>query len=394
MKRSSCSCLGLALAATLASVAATAQSGSEADPKIAVEIPDGVPLRVVATDFDQSEFEPRGGALVIELAGSIRFRHEGGNAVRAMTLAVNAHERMMGGRAAVSIPSLHALRGEEFQVHVNLRMLRPLPLPPGPVVRIAADSVLFDTLAAAGPDRLDSARKMRVREMEARRDREFFLARWQAGGRGELASAMQASLRRQAARPRLDVRLGGEGPATAGAFGSPREIQFAFVQDSEAPLILEHGTALVTGTVSDAPRIVLRNRAGRGVRRFELGWLVHDRAGKAYSVGSAPVEGETRLATGQRFETGAGGRFEIRPSGASGSMEIEAMSAYVRSVQLDDESVWVPSRAALEESRLLDSVPVSVEEQRLSQLYRQRGPAAVVEELRKFASDEAGGPGL
>ena len=331
---------------------------------------------------------------MIELTGSIRFRHDGTDTVRALTLALQTHERMMGGRAAVSVPSLHATKGDEFQIHLNLRMLRPLPLPAGPVVHISPDAVLFDTLAAAGPNRLDSAQKMRVREMEARRDREFFLARWRSGGRDELASAMQASLRRQAARPRLNVRPATTASATAGPFGSTREVQFAFVQDSDTPVILEKGTALVTGTVSDAPRIVLRNRTSQGVRRVDLGWLVHDRAGNAYSVGSAPVDGETALAAGERLETGARGRFDIRPSGTSANLEIGTMSAYVRSVHLEDDSVWVPTRDALEESRLLDAVPVSAEEERLSELYRQRGPTAVVQELRKLAGNESDEPGI
>lgn len=376
----------LAGALCLGSAVSLAQPSPEAGERVSVVIPSSVPLSVAAIDFNDSEFEPRGGALVMELSGSIRFRHEGGDTVRALTLAVHAHEDLMGGRAAVSIPSLHAPRGQEFQAHLNLRMLRPLPIPPGPLVRISPDAVLFDSLASAGPDTLDSVRKMRVREMEARRDRDYFLARWRTGGRTELASAMQASLRRQAARPRLDIRPAFAGRATA-ASGAQREVQFAFVQDESAPVILEHGSALVTGTVSDAPRIVLRNRSGRDIRRIDVGWLVHDRSGQAYSIGSAPMDSEPGLQAGESAETRAGGRFTIRPAHASRSLVIESMSAYVRSVQMGDDSVWVPSRAALEASGLIDSVPVSVEEQRLSEMYRQRGPAAVVEELRKLTGD-------
>ncbi|MDE0124790.1 MAG: hypothetical protein OXN97_09475 [Bryobacterales bacterium] len=387
MRRMFPSRLFLALAACLLSVAAIAQLGPEADGRIAVEIPDGVPLSVAAAEFGNSDFEARGGAMVIELSGLIRFRHEGGGAVRAVTLAVRAHEQMMGGRAAVSVPSLHAPRGEEFQVRLNLRMLRPLPAPPGPLVRISPDAVLFASLAAAGPDRLDSVRKMRVREMEARRDRSYFLAQWRAGGRSGLASAMQASLRRQAARPRLDVRPGTTGPAVAAPAGSPREVRFAFLQDGSVPVILERGTAMVRGTVSDAPRILLRNRSGRGIRRIDVGWLVHDSAGRAYSVGSAPMEDAPGLGTGESLETSASGRFDIRAAQAGENLEIAGMSAYVRSVQMEDASVWVPSRDALQASRLLDAVPVSAEEQRLSQMYRHRGPAAVVDELRKLVGD-------
>ena len=60
------------------------------------------------------------------------------------------------------------------------------------------------------------------------------------------------------------------------------------------------------------------------------------------------------------------------------------MLAYLRSAQFDDGTVWVPSREALEASRLAEAVPVSAEERRLSQLYRERGADAIAEELRKF----------
>ncbi len=375
---------GLFLALWLCALPAEAQFLPDADRRVSVEVPEGVPLTVTAADFGASEFEARGGALVIELAGWVRFRHEGGNAVRAVTLAVRAHEQRLGGRAAVSVPSLHAPRGEEFDVHLNLRMLRPLPAPPGPVVRIVADAVLLDTLASAGPDRLDSVRKMKAREMEARRDREYFLSRWQAGGRDQLASAMQASLRRQASRPRLDIQLSGTGPATAVAPDRSREVQFAFLQDTDAPLILERGSAIVSGTVSDTPRILLRNRSAVGISRFELGWLVIDSAGTAYSLGSAPVGKAAVVAPGERLETGGGGRFEIRFGPDSSENPIAGMRAYVRSAHLEDGNVWIPSRMQLENLRLLGTIPVSAEEQRLSQLYREWGPDAVVDELRKL----------
>ena len=382
----------LLLAAALASSAAIAQSQPVGSGAVRVEIPADVPLQVVAVDFENTELQPRGGALVIELEGSIRFRHEGVATVRAVTLAVDAHERLLGGRAVVAAPSLHAARGETFEVHMSLRMVRPLPAPPGPVVRISPDGVLFDTLAAAGPDRLDSVRKMTVRELEARRDREYFLAQLRGGGPQALASAMQASLRRQAARPRLEVRFAGEGPATAAAEADPREVQLAFVQEGGEPLVLEQGRALITGLVSDAPRIRLRNVSGQPVRHFEVGWLVRDNGGIVYSAGAAPVERTPLLQPGEHFETGASRRFAFRPTRANQPPSLVAMSAYLRSAQLDDGSIWIPSRSALAASELLDVVPVSAEEHRLTQLYRVRGPAAVAAELRKLAGSPPQAP--
>lgn len=366
------------------------QIAAGASHEIQVEIPEGVPLEVVSSDFGGTEFEARGGALVIEVAGSIRFRHRGPNAVRAVTLEVEANRRMMGGRAVVAVPSLNARDGEEFDIPINLRLIRALPLPPGPAVRIATDALLFDTLSSAGPDRLDSVRKMKTRELEARRDRAFFLSRWQSGGRDALAAAMQASLFRQAARPRLDIRLAGTGPATAGRDDRAREIQLAFVQSDGDPLLFESGFALVTGAVSEAPRIRMRNRTERTIHRFDVGWLARDGAGTVYSVGSVPSDGDMRVGAGQDIEIHAGARFELRPPGGPERPAIEWMGAYLRSAQMDDGSVWIPSRPAIEESELLRALPVSAEERRLAELYRTRGPEAVAEELHRFATDSVG----
>ena len=355
--------------------------------EIRVEIPEDVPLELVSSDFGGTEFEPRGGALVIELAGSIRFRHRGPNAVRAVTLDVDAHRELMGGRAVVAVPSLNARDGEEFEVPIYVRLIRALPLPAGPAVRIATDAVLFDTLAYVGPNRLDSARKLKTRELEARRDRNFFLSRWESGGREALAEAMQASLLRQASRPRLEIRLAGAGPATAGRRAEPREIQLAFVQHDGDPLLFESGSALVTGFVSEAPQIRVRNRTARTIRQFDIGWLAGDGDGTVYSVGSVPSGTKMPVGAGEGIEIHAAGRFELRPAGAPDGSPIEWMGAYLRSVQMDDGSVWIPSRQTLEEAQLLPALPVSAEERRLTELYRARGPAAVAEQLREFVSD-------
>ena len=74
-----------------------------AQPEISIDVSEDVPLEVVASDFGSSNFEPRGSALIIELDGSIRFRHTGEAAVRAVTLAVDAYGGRLGGRAAVAV---------------------------------------------------------------------------------------------------------------------------------------------------------------------------------------------------------------------------------------------------------------------------------------------------
>jgi hypothetical protein len=53
-------------------------------------------------------------------------------------------------------------------------------------------------------------------------------------------------------------------------------------------------------------------------------------------------------------------------------------------VEFADGSVWIPSRAALSEPKLARLMAPSPEEQRLTELYRRKGLAAVVAELKKF----------
>lgn len=378
----------LSLAALLASALLAAQSPRPPET-VSVAVPEGVPLQVVSSDFSDSEFEPRGGALVVELSGSVRFRHAGRRAIRAVTLAVDSGHARMGGLASVSVPSLHAGPDEEFEVRLSLRLLRPLPAPEGPLVRVTADAVLLDTLATLGPDRLNSSGQLRALEMEARRDRAYLLSRWQAGGRGSLASAMQASIRRQASRPRLAVRLAGNGPATAAPAASSKRLTLALVDFPDSPLALERGWALVNGPVSAAPRLTVRNRSRRGVRRFDIGWLVRDAAGGAYSAGSAPVGRALALRPGESREVGGERRFELKPVSAGPLEGIEGMDAWLRSAELDDGSIWIPSRQALEEARLLEAAPASPEEQRLTGIYRSRGPAAVLRELRRLRPQAA-----
>ena len=60
------------------------------------------------------------------------------------------------------------------------------------------------------------------------------------------------------------------------------------------------------------------------------------------------------------------------------------MSGYFRQVQFDDGSVWIPARQDLARSDLRETIPVSAEEQRLSDIYRVKGLKALIEELRRF----------
>jgi hypothetical protein len=60
------------------------------------------------------------------------------------------------------------------------------------------------------------------------------------------------------------------------------------------------------------------------------------------------------------------------------------MTGFVSSVEFIDGSMWIPNRAELDDPVLRRVVAPSPEEQRLVQIYRKRGIAAVIEELKKF----------
>jgi hypothetical protein len=101
-------------------------------------------------------------------------------------------------------------------------------------------------------------------------------------------------------------------------------------------------------------------------------------------AGSLPAsEDGLKLAPGGRAEvTGEASLRFARPAG--GPVAIEGMTGYVSQVEFADGSFWIPSRAALDDPRLRAALAPSPEEQRLAGLYRKKGLAAVINELRKF----------
>ena len=57
---------------------------------------------------------------------------------------------------------------------------------------------------------------------------------------------------------------------------------------------------------------------------------------------------------------------------------------YEPQVEFADGKIWIPSRESLASAQLLGILAPSPEEQRLTDLYRKKGPKALVEELNKF----------
>jgi hypothetical protein len=336
-----------------------------------VDLPPDSPVTLVTVDWGDTNATARGGAFFVDVHASLSLRNSSQRRVRAITLAVLSQEVTPGGKGSVSIPSLDVAPGESFPVTIDLRLLRPVG--GGAPVEVKLDGVLFDDLGFFGPDKLHSRRMMTTWELEARRDRQYFKKVLETAGRDALQKEMQESLARQADRPQQGVQMV-RGRATNA--DPERELNFAFLQFPESPVEAVSGMARVAGNEAHAPRVEIRNRSDRAVRYLEMGWIIKDQQGREFQAASMPAD--VTLApgrSGQVLQDAA-----LRLPGAS----IQSMTGFVSSVEFADGSVWIPSRAAMSDARLRKAVAPSPEEQRLAQIYLKKGPAGLVEELKKF----------
>jgi hypothetical protein len=252
----------------------------------------------------------------------------------------------------------------------------------GPLAEIGLDGVLFDDLSFYGPDRLNSRRSMTVWELEARRDRRHFKSVLEARGADGLKHEVLDVLARLAERPQLDVKVTRRGRATAVA--QERSLEFAFLHMPDAPLEPLSGVARVAGGEARSPRIQVVNRSDRAIRHFEIGWIIRDHQGREFLAGSVPAsEVGLKLAPGAKsvISEDATLRF-TRPPGDP--VSIEGMTGFVSQVEFTDGTIWIPSHAALSDPSVRGALVPSPEEQRLADLYRKKGPAALVNELRKY----------
>jgi hypothetical protein len=196
---------------------------------------------------------------------------------------------------------------------------------------------------------------------------------------------MLESLTRQAERPRLDVRVTRGGPAvTSAAIPAPdRTAQFAFLKFPDSPVSPVDGYAQIAGNEARAPRINVRNDSKEIVKYVEIGWLVRDAGGRQYMAAAIPAAdpglllrpgGTARVLQDAALNFSKDGR----------PVNVQNMTGFVSQVQFADGKMWVPDRASLEKLYLLNLVPPSNEEQRLSDLYRKKGINALLEELKKY----------
>lgn len=336
-----------------------------------ITLPEDAPVSVMSADWGESNVTPRGGALLLDLRTSLVLKNTSQRRIRGITLLVMAQEVTPGGRASVSVPSLNVAGGQTFPVRIDLSLLRPLQAGSGPLVEIGLDGVLFDDLTFFGPDRLNSRRTMTVWELEAARDRQHFKDVLQSRGSEGLKAEMLASLNRQADRIHMDARVtAGRATATTGG----NQVQLAFLNSPNAPVVPEQGSARVISNEARAPQIYLRSRSDRPIESIELAWIVKDSRGREFVSGAVPLE----VTLGPRAQTRVvqDASFKFTEPGGRG-IPIETLTAYLSSVQFADGKMWIPDRSKLPPTP-------SPEEQRLVELYRRKGIDALVQELKRF----------
>ena len=366
----------LALFALLAIRAWAQPEAQRPGSSLKVNFPKDAPVALVAADWGESQQSARGSASLLDLRTALTLRNLAPRAIRGVTLLVVAQAMTPGGKASVSVPGLDVKPGETFPVRIDLRLLRP-GAPAGPLVEVELDGVLFEDLSFYGPNRLNSRRLMTVWELEARRDRQYY--------RQVLETAGAETLRRQmleilAERPRLDVQVS-RGRVTAVA-PSGRSVEFACLQLPGAPLELVRGEAVVSGSQAHTPRVEVRNRSARPVRYFEVAWLLRDRFGREYLAGAIPATPDSPLPPGAGST--ASQEASLRFSSASGQpLALESINGVLTQVEFADGEIWIPDRSVLEDPRWRRLLPPSAEEQRLAEIYRRQGLAALIEELKR-----------
>jgi len=365
-------------AAFVAAVPMSAQFGPPAQqqPGLAhrIDLPGDAPVALVGDEWGGSGATIRGSAYQLDVRVSLSLRNASQRRIRGITMAVTAQEAAPGGKASISIPSLDVAPGETFPVRGDLHLLRPIANGSDPMVQVSLDGLLFDDLSFYGPDRLHSRRSMIVWELEARRDRQYLRAVLEQGGRDALQKEMLTGMAREADRPQYGVQaVKGHTADLAGE----QDLKFAFLHFPDAPVEPMDGLAHIAGNEARAPKVVVHNRSTRAVKYLEIGWIVKDNQGHEFLAATVPAEMRMPSRSSSQILDDTELRFDPRTS-------IQSMTGYVSHVEFTDGTVWIPSHAELDDPILRRAVAPSAEEQRLVQIYRKRGVAAVMDELKKF----------
>lgn len=358
------------------------------DPASSVKVdlqPDS-PLSLISMSMGDSRASARGGATVLDLHMSLTLRNAGLRRVRGVTLLITTQEFAPGGKASVARPCIDVAPSQEFTLPVDVRLVRPVQQAAGgPLVRVQLDGVLFDDLSFFGPNKLNSQRAMTFWETEAQRDRAYFKRVLHAKGEKGLQNEILLSLTKQAEHGQLDVALSRNGRSVGSVVSTANQhvAQFAFLTMPGAPVQPVQGWAEISGNEARSPEIEVLNKSSKPVRYVEIGWMVKDKDGNDYLAGSVPASSNTMaLPPGQKSKLLPDTTLKFSKTGRP--VEIQGMTGFVSEVEFADGKVWVPSREQLKASPLLRIMAPSPEEQRLADIYANKGLAALIAELNRF----------
>ncbi|MDA1314859.1 MAG: hypothetical protein O2968_16115 [Acidobacteria bacterium] len=360
----------------------------EPERAVRIGIASDVPLSLIAKDLSKTSIEVLGAVMVIDLNCGLEVRNDSARFLRGVAVGVVTDEHAPGGKASVAIPSLNVPPDGTTQFDIVLKLVRPFPPNSSHAVNLDLDGALFTNLTFRGPDQFDSRRKLLVWELEAERDRRYFKSLLAVGGPEQLEKAMRASVQRQRQRPRLQATLEQQLrkllTPTLPSAETARRLQLSQHDLRGSPIEIVSGSAFVAGTRVSSPEMRVKNRSQKPVRYYELGWLVRDGEGTNYAAGLMPApKGQSRLAPGAEASARSERQFVFGRAGAD-SFVISGMSGYVRNVEFEDGTVWIPPRSELDVSPFENAAAVSVEEERLSRLFGSRGVSALITELATF----------
>ena len=375
----------LAAIVFLGAASLRAQDAAIPQGAVNVNLPDNSPLSVKSFTVGDSRATARGAALALDLHMAATLVNSSSRRIHGVTLRVVAQEVTLGGKGSVTYPSLNVGPGENFQVRIDMQLMRPSNVTGGPLVQVDLDGVLFQDLSFFGPDRLNSRRTMTACEMEAQRDREHFKRiLGQSGGKAALQREMLESMARQSEVSQLAVSVKRTGRAvTSAATGSEHDAEFAFLQFPDSPVEPIKGAARISGNEARAPHIEVRNKSNRPVKYVEMGWIVSDPSGKQYMAGSLPsADSDLELPPGRSARLLQETTLNFSARGQP--VNVSKMVGFVNQVEFTDGKIWVPNRQNLDNTLLLKVLPPSAEEQRLTDIYRKRGIDGLAAELGKF----------
>lgn len=351
---------------------------------VKIKLPDDSPVSFVSASMGESRATQRGAAMLLDLHMMLELRNASPNRIHGVVLRVVSQEVAAGGKASVAVPSLNIKPGDAFPVRIDVQLMRPTQARTGgPLVQVDLDGVLFQDFSFWGPDRLKSQRLLTFWETEAQRDRDHFKRVLAQSGSKGLQQEVLASLARQADQPQLDVRVIRRRTVSAAAFAPERTESFAFLKIPDSPIEPLDGSAEISGGEAHSPRVQVRNRSSQTVKYVEMAWLVSDASGRQFMAASLPAsDAELYLPPGKTARLLQD--TELRFSRRGEPVSIQKMTGFVSQVEFADGKVWVPTRQNLENAALLNVLAPSPEEQRLTDLYRRKGLAALVDELKKF----------